>query len=571
MIKQLGNEFIKNIKIMFRNWTSLSLLVLAPLVFILLVGYAFSGEDLTGITIGIVSEQPVDLTPLAMNVSNYAVLEEYSSTEGCLSDLVLQKIHLCIVLEGMVLTEKNTTNFGDFPSGNVIYYYDNTRKKISLALIQNIQGFFGLKAEQVSIESAEDIIENIQTLIAFLNERKADINEMKNESVSIKNDLIERKQKLEKVRADFLPPYYVVKDLQYRLHNYSSRLDNSTAALDDSINTVIFNINKLENNKPFQLFLDQTNNTGLIIAFRDLEKELLVLTSLVNSTTTDIHLAIATVDELVSNLDAIKLILDEEIARNDEYIAKIDKSVAKIDELSTEMESKLEKLSSLQPGMAEKLVKPILYEYNLVLKGVKNIQLSFPQLLVLIVMFIALIFSNISTLTEIHNKAYLRNLIAPVDDIIYVLGMILTSIIVVFFQIVVLFIVAQTRLGVNIFPLFWEISLITLLLITLFVLIGTAFAYLFKTVQGSILITTFASLIFFLFSNALAPIEAMPNFARFISSYNPIVIGEYLLKEIQLFNLDLSSLMSKVLLLMAYICILFLIVVLLAKDKNRKR
>ncbi|MCX8147268.1 MAG: hypothetical protein N3D84_02275, partial [Candidatus Woesearchaeota archaeon] len=101
--------------------------------------------------------------------------------------------------------------------------------------------------------------------------------------------------------------------------------------------------------------------------------------------------------------------------------------------------------------------------------------------------------------------------------------------------------------------------------------IGMIFAYLFRSTQSSVLVTTFSALIFFLFSNTLAPIEAMPPIAKFLSYHNPIVIGELLIKEVQLFNIPLILLASKIILLGAYVIILFISLLILAKIKNRRR
>ena len=130
MIKKLYNEFSKNIRVMFRNWTSLSLLIIMPLALILLIGYAFSSEDVTGINIGVVSESNIDLVPLAKNVSGYASIKKFESKEDCLSYLVLEKVHICLFVEGVEFGEKNITSIEDIPSGKITYYYDNSRTKI---------------------------------------------------------------------------------------------------------------------------------------------------------------------------------------------------------------------------------------------------------------------------------------------------------------------------------------------------------------------------------------------------------------------------------------------------------
>jgi len=616
-MKKLLNEFVKNLKLMFRNWTSLSLLVIAPLIFILLIGFAFSSDQIKGIDIGIITEDRIDIQPIINYVEEYGSIKEYGAMESCLDDLQLQRVHICLGLENIVFNKSSSDN-GELPTGKVNYYYDNTRKSLSLTLIKDIQEFFGLKAEQISIEGAESIIESIQRLISFINERKVDIDTVKEESKLIKSDLIDRKEKLIELRDDFLPSYNKIKELQSSAYNYSVYLNESAEDVNNNVVELIFVMDEF-NDSAFESYLlfkrlnetiynstqvknslddiiNETldvndtidvpiNDSGVVVLDDDfdnktlrmfvlmgiLKEKLVTLNENINNSNYNIQQAVTEIDLIIANLDNIKSLLDDEIIRTELYIERIDGSIKVIDEVSKELDEKLSNLEMLNPEMAEKLVKPIVYEYTLLLEDIKNIEITFPMLVVMIIMFIALLFSNIVTLMELHNKAFFRNMLAPVDDVIFVLGIIFTSVLIVFFQVLVLFTVSQYQLGINILPIFWAISFVSLLLILFFVLIGVMFAYLFKNVQTSILITTFTALILFLFSNSLAPIEVMPAVARFISNINPLVLGQYIIKQIQLFGTSFVQILPQILLLIIYICILFIIVIYLAKSYNRRR
>lgn len=578
-MKRLINELIKNFKIMFRNWTSLSLLILAPIIFILLVGYAFTGDQISGVQIGVVAESGMDLSAISTSLSDFAEIHKYSSIEQCQVDLALQEMHICVQLEGMTLAKDSQKGSVVPASGAVVYYFDNSRRKLSTEIIQSIQEFFGLKAEEISIESAESIIQNIQDLIFFINERKSDFDVVRNESENIKIQLKERKQKLEDLRDEFMPEYLAVKDLQARLHAAAENLDNSIINISDEVSDVESRLQIVEDDLSVLDEFNETDlldnvsisiNSSLFDSMNQLHERLDRLLNFINSTRGDLSVLLYELDSLVSRIDSIKILLDEEIIRTDEYIKKIEVSVAKVDAAIAELDEQLAGLSMLEPGLAQKIVKPIIYDYDKLLKDRKNIQLAFPQLLVIVVMFLALLFSNIATLMEIHDKAYLRNLIAPVDNIIFFLGLFITEVIIVFMQILVLFVVAQTRLDIKIIEIFWPLSFITLLLIAVFVLVGMVFAFLFRTVQSSILVTIFSALIFFLFSSTLSLIEAMPAFAQYLSKHSPLVIGEFLVKQVQLFNNPLGAVYSKVLLLGMYVLVLFFLAVVLAKYRSAR-
>lgn len=590
MIKALFNEFVKNIKIMFRNITALSLLIIAPLIIILLIGYAFSGEELNHIKIGIIGDNSLDLSGLTSNLSS-AEFIDFSSIDDCIANLKLQEMHLCIVTEGALIQPKN---FSEFETLKVHYYYDNTRKKVSLAIISGVQNYFGVKSEQVSIETTEKIINNILNLIGFINDRKTDILAIKNESQKIKNDLISRDTELRKIRDDFIVPYVEVKKIQEEVHNYSGLILNaseiffaSSKNLEDNIININSSLSKTDN---ASIFIEKINATFLNTSltnltasnsnltlnvfndsvFLDALKSIKDIENATNSTVIMIASYRNKIDEIVLKLDFIKTVLDAEIERNTYYIDRIDKSTDAIDNITLELDLKLASFSSLDPSFAKDLIKPVLHEYSVLLPGAKNIELTFPQLFTLILMFIALLLSNISMLMEIHSIAALRNNIAPVTYAYNLVGMFITNVFLVFIQISVLFFIAETKLGVSILEHVYAISFVTLLLISVFVLIGMIFAYLFSSVQSSILMTTFSALIIFLFGNSFAPIESMPDTIGFFAQNNPLVKGEYLITQIQLYGNTVFGLTPDILLMLFYITLLFIALFFTAKKRIEK-
>ena len=52
----------KNLRLVFRNWTTFALLVLGPMVLILIVGFAFSGDELHDIILGVHASKDANIT-----------------------------------------------------------------------------------------------------------------------------------------------------------------------------------------------------------------------------------------------------------------------------------------------------------------------------------------------------------------------------------------------------------------------------------------------------------------------------------------------------------------------------
>ncbi|MBN1502179.1 ABC transporter permease [Candidatus Woesearchaeota archaeon] len=630
-MKQLGYELYKNFKIIFRSWSSISLLILGPLVLILLVGFAFSGESIHGIVIGVHSSNPASIRPMMDNFTQIGEIKEYTAIEQCIADLQIELTHICLDFSD------NFVEGEELPSGQVVFYYDNTRKKISNEIVNVLSSYFGNTSEQISIESAKTIFKNIEALVIFLSNRNQDIISVVNESENIKSDLIMRKQRLEEFQQEFLPRYYKVKRIQTQVAELTDKVNNSytllmnqsealkqelllltdmIGLLQPTTDHYIYKINDTLSvyKKSSSIVLDQNplyNLTGLtnlsmvnrleISGIINSSLKTIDLTSLSDEEYLDLLLlltnkqsrtVITLIDEftnttgqtfyqlitlktefdsMIVQLDEIKLMLDEEIEATDEYIAKIDASVARIQELREELDRNLLLLSKLNPTLAEKLVKPILQSFEPLMRNIKNIKLAFPSLLAQIIIFISILFANIVTLSELNSKAFLRNLIAPVNDLVYTLGLLITNLIVVLFQTGVLLAVAQFKFNIEITQIILPIIFVCILISLVFIIIGMVFAFVFSNEQTSILLTTFAALTFFLFSDIIAPLETMPLVAANIAYYNPFVLVQKIFRKIIIFDIPLGYSISELTILLGYLTLCTALLILISKLTNKKR
>jgi len=617
MIK-LYNELQKNFKLLFRNPASLSLLVISPLVLILLLGFAYSGEEIHDVRIGYVSQGDMDISSFQENASNYATLIEYDSIEECVADLLLQNNRICLILEG------NFTNItSTIPTGKITFYYDNSQKGFSNALISKITEFFGEKAKDISLVSAQKMFGEIQNLVYFLNERIDDIQKIKNDSESIKQDLIDRKAKLISVHDDFLPKYLAIKEIQQNLNNYSKMLNDSVDELDKQIlaiqeiensldillqdidytpiinktfeynitdicNTLNWNYSLVFNETGYNNLSEICNSTNGTINLTTSEY-LSIISSLNNQTTSNLTSSLnnislaahsvrdnltnmkAEFDSLVLQLDEINTLLEEEINRSDYYVLVIDQSVAQITNVTDSLSTKMEKLVNFDPSLAEKLINPISKSFEELVPNLKNIQASYPVILATIAVFISILFSNVVTILEINSKAYIRDLLAPVNDLIFTLGLAATNFITVMAQMFVLLLVGEFRFGLNIIANLPNILPIVCLLIIIFMLLGMFFAYVTSTTQTSILLTTFLSLGFFMISDAFTPLETMDPTAAAVASFNPVGVGTRMLRMTIIFGVPLQSMLFDLAILISYVVVFSVILVVISKIRNRKR
>jgi ABC-type multidrug transport system permease subunit len=647
------HEIAKQNKLIFRSWSSLSLLVLAPLILILLLGYAFSSNSLHGITIGIYSSEGTLQPELLQNISGSATLVRYTDIPSCQEALKQGKLQLCIDLEGKFFSGQVSTS--DQP-GKVVFYYDNSNRGVAEQLITKIREFFGIQTEHFSISTTETIFDSVSKLVVFLAERNNDLRNLTLQSVSLRTTLVTRGERLQEVYDEYLPHYTRVKESYAVFTNASQKYFSSAEKLNESILTIreevttvrdllnqaillsgqgagqngsavfyitsrnatvsisskispnsIYNISDEyilvrlnstqyaqltnltngtnatplfnlityatnttinsthfiftipSNHKRISIPLSMVGTAKLSLFERALTDQLAILDGQVQNlqdnlgaVNSQVQEVVTAVSTTVAELDTIKTVLEDEIQFNKEAIIDLDRSVIKIQEISTNLNTSLSGLSQINPDLAKKIIRPFEELFTVLLPNAKNIQLMFPLLLVAIIIFSSILFSTVVTFSEIHSMASFRNKITPVGSYVWFFGLFVTNILVVLFQVAILFIVAQVQFELPILEHLLPLTLIALVLIIIFVLLGMGIAILIENRQTSVLVATFLALTFFLFGNAIAPLETMPVTASTVANLNPFVIGNTITREVLLLGVPLQFLITDLLLLIGY-------------------
>lgn len=555
--QNIGGEVHKNFKLIFRNWSTLLLIVLAPLILIMIVGYSLGGDNIHDVNLGVISDSNINIYELSDSLKGVSQIREYSTKEECIASMGLEKVHVCIYIKG------------DFESKNaeVTFYYDNTRPKITSLIITELQSYFGSTAEKISLVSVQEIIKNLQDLYVFFSEGTTSIEEMQNESLTIEQDLIERKEQLIEIQKEFQPKYLFIKSTYPKLNATQSDVNQSV----DEIQAMLNVMDDLSNDLLVKMNQSPVQNILLNSVYNEIEDNKQQLEAIRKSNNSDPTLWYASMDKIIYDLDIINQFLDEEIKRSDNYITVIRASREKMQGFVDEANEKMSTFADIDPSMANKLVKPITQSFEAMLNLLEPMQTAFPMLLPIIVIFISLLLSTVITSLEINNKAYMRNILAPVNDIIFTIGLAITNFIIIFAQVIVLLIVAETQFKIMIFANLFNILIISALLVLLFVLLGMLIAYMTKDIQTSILLSTFLALAFFLLSDALNALEAMPILAYYLALANPLVIVEGVLRQMFFFARPLSDLSGSLLIILLYIAILMVILFIIAKKKNKKR
>jgi ABC-type polysaccharide/polyol phosphate export permease len=563
VIDKLYFEIRKNLKLIVRNWAAVLVVFLSPLLLLFLVGYSLSGSSVHDITIGLVTSDPLITVELSLALQEVASVNEFSSIDECTTAMQKEIVALCLQVKGEFRSNQK------IPGAEVTFYYDNTRPKLTILLINEVKNQLGFASEQISLASAEEVLNNIHDLLGFLNARISDMGTVEDQIVQIETDLQERENTLHQLNQTFSPRYEHIKTIHNSLSLVKNRINSSQEQLEDSLTSLEKSLRVLETQLGKARGDEILENSFLERMIKGVRGDIAIVQSDLSGNRNRTYSIFTSLDSLIAELDLFDETLQAEIQRTAKYKALIEKSKYEVQIVLADAQEKISALSPDDPELAQKIIRPIAQFFRPLVPELKGIQITFPLLIGTLLIFMSLIVGNTMTLLEINNPARVRNILAPVSNSLFDIGIICTSLLILFFQFIIFSIMAHIYFSLPVFHVFFYILPLIILLCLVFIMIGMIIAYLTPTAESSILLSTVFSLAIFLFSGALQTIEQMPQIAYHLAQYNPLVIIERALRKIFFFENKLVHVFPEILTFLIYVILIYLTLWFVAR-KNSK-
>jgi ABC-type multidrug transport system permease subunit len=163
---------------------------------------------------------------------------------------------------------------------------------------------------------------------------------------------------------------------------------------------------------------------------------------------------------------------------------------------------------------------------------------------------------------EKTSPAYMRNFFLPVSKTTFVLATYLTNLILIAIQVVILLGISLFFLG-DILLSLPAMALILFIAASVFTFLGMAVGYVFQSEETAVLGSiSLGSLLLFV-SGIILPIESMSPLLRDITSFNPFVLAEKLIREVFIFQSSFQAIWVDLLILVAYAFFLFLFIMII--------
>jgi ABC-type multidrug transport system permease subunit len=278
------------------------------------------------------------------------------------------------------------------------------------------------------------------------------------------------------------------------------------------------------------VFQDESKNV-FAAAFAQLDSALAAF-SIVENTVSE-------AEQQVAELELTKNNLASELNATDSLIADNLATFDSIELVLNNIKDNIQEITSVTP---ESIVNPLSTQIKPLKTDMKKLDYFFPGLIVLVVMFVSVLLASTLILKEKESKAYFRNFITPTNNFLFILGAYMTTLMISFIQIFIIIVIGGLFFAIPLGANFGATMIIIIFIITAFSLIGIGIGNLMKSEETATLASIILSVILFIMSSMMIPIESMnPALAGFVK-LNPFVISEFLLRRSIIFNAGFGEL-----------------------------
>ncbi|MEM3373693.1 MAG: ABC transporter permease [Candidatus Woesearchaeota archaeon] len=547
----------KNIKLLLRNKVSNFVLILGPLLIIFLVGLSFSTSSFN-IKVSVFSEQYSPLSESLIKTltdNNYFILKENSETD-CINSVIDSFSQACLIFPRNMKISNDKQEL-------IKIYVDQSKINLAYLVLSTLMESLGQKTTEISKELTDKLISSIIFSKAKLNTIEKNI-KLIDEYTDTSNSLLNNSAS-SILSLDFSATETQTITTESINIKTTQLITDSLTYISDSINTinslddwVMSNgtsyLNKLKTNLNNLKIRLETGQTDLNNEFSTFEEQ---LDQTISDFSEKLEKAKNTNQQVYNNLLQV--------------IDNLNKVKANNQEIKNNIRSILDNINSIEILNSENIANPIITQINPVVKQSTNLGFLFPSLISMLIMFTGIFLASTLVIMEKNSRAFFRVFTTPNKNRLFVFATYLTSLLVIFIQLLLIFLVSNYYFKIEFnflnikHILIFIISLI--IIITFFIFLGLLIGNIFNSEEISMLASLSIGTIFLLTSGVIFPLESMPSYIIEKAKYNPMYISTELIKKATLTNINTELIKSYLLTLFIYSIIIALIILFIKKYK----
>ncbi|MFH1638534.1 MAG: ABC transporter permease [Candidatus Woesearchaeota archaeon] len=502
----------KDYRLIWRSTTSMLIFILGPLIIMFLVSIGFNTSSLVGLSVSAYSEEYSAISEsLISNLSDSQFnVVKMSSEEECIEAVKYRDFQVCIIFPKGLVLDNSANNKLDI-------YVDNSRLNIANQITEKLSAKVSIQADQISAGLVNNMLSSLDNINRETAQGKTLVDSLKTSN------------KQATVQLDSMVDNFEGFDFEYGTL--------STSAIYSEIENI----------------RDRYNLSSSV--FTTMKSEISAMQEAYSSTASKLDTASETAGAL------------KDAGRNVAGLVSGEKD--KIETLDASFSTIESNVGLVKITNVESIVSPLRTNIHPLSLKKNYLLFTFPNLLVLLIMVVAILMSSSTMVREQKSLAYFRNFISPTFDGLYVLGQFISIFSVILVQLLMVLGIASLFLSGITWQVYLIIGSILLIFATVFIFLGMGIGYLFSTEEGVTIGAISVALVSLLFSNAILPIEALSGFLRKAVMYNPFVIAEMILKRVILFDTNVAAIRELVLILLAFVAGAFIFCI-IAREVSKR-
>lgn len=532
----------KNFKIFIRSKVSALIIFLGPLLLVSLIGMSFSNSQLPGLSVGVYAPDYTDLTNSIISKieENKFSIQKFDVKDDCINSVKKGDQGICLVFpEKMDKTNNEVSFIVDYSKMNLVWI-----------VLDVINSRVSERATELRQSYADDLLNRVVQTKDDLTKQKTSSEGLSKKQSDAKSAVGSATSSVDEINpsTDFGSDVEV-SEAQSSLSSIISKIDSAKSKIASAKSAVSGSGISEEDEDDINGELSSASSY-LVGALSYLEGNKSI--NSIEFMITELSSALTNAKSQLETIKAKKDTIKGDLVTLDSNIAD---SIKSIDELTKSTNDMLSRLENVKSSDAATIVSPIKTKIEPVTTQETHFNYLFPTLIVLIIMITAVLLSSTLVMNEKKSKSVFRNFITPTSDFIFNFGTFLTAFLAILIQVAIFLLISSLFFQTDVLTSLGQSSLVLILIVSAFILLGMLIGYLFKSEETYVLAAiTVCALLMFL-SSTIMPIETISDSIRMIAAYTPFVVSENLLRQVMFFNFGLGSLIKELCILIAYVAV----------------
>ncbi len=557
----------KNILVLLRAKSSAAIIVLGPLLVILLAGLAFDNTNTYAVKVGTFSSQYNSLSTSfvdRLSQSQFSV-KKYASQDTCVQAIKSGDIHTCVVFSPDFTLAKNLSN-------EIQFFVDYSRLNLVWTVLDVMSKSVRSRSQELSTNLTAVLLRALEATATELKARGqhmislTTLNEESHRLATLVQTDLGSLDVDSRLDQDTLNNMSHSKGLvNYWFGALSVLADKSLDQADKGIRAAQDLLGKDLNTSTLKkertsidlLRLDLANASGMA-------KNQVNDFNLVSDALT---LQIEQTKSQLARLTDSKTVNKDRI---DTLVQNLDHALIQVVFVQKSMNHVQEIIDAIEVIDPASIVAPIQTSIKPVVAERSYLNYVFPVLIVLVIMFTALLVSQILVLMDKNSPAGFRNYLSPAPPLMFAGAIFLTSVLLVVFQSIIILTIAGLFFTAQVLGSLGATSIVLLTVILLFSLAGMLIGELFNTEETATLAAVMIGSALLFVSDVIIPIESMPSWLQTVSGQNPFVLGSTVLRKTMLFHESLGEVSLQLSALLGYCVLLGLALTIAIQLRKRK-